>query len=211
MSPAISMDQRLNNMLDEHEIAGVLARWAHARDVADWETLAGCFHSDAMVQISWIHDTASEFIERSKGLAANRKPGMRSKHEITGPNLRLNGDRALGIIDVHLMMRSKVDDTEVDLQSWFHFFDRVEKRDGVWRILNHTAVYEQDRLDVVDPRGAPDGLFDDMDLSGYPNSCKFQQYFQRKVGRRPSDNVVCIHTPEEAELIRSGEAWLAEG
>jgi hypothetical protein len=126
-------------MLDEHEIAGVLSRWAHARDVADWETLEACFHPDAMIRISWIHGTAAEFVERSKALAANRKPGMRNKHEITGPNIRINGARALGICHVHLLIRGMVDDYEVDLQSWFHFFDRIEKRDDVWRILQHTG------------------------------------------------------------------------
>ena len=204
----MTMDQRLRKMLDEHEIADVLARWAHARDVGDWETLEACFHSDAMIWISWIHGTAGEFVERSKALAANRKPGMRNKHEITGPNIRINGNRAVGVCHVHLLIRGMVEGHEVDLQSWFHFFDRIEKRDDVWRILQHTAVYEQDRLDVVDPRGAPDDLFNDMDLSAFPESCKYQQYFQRKVGRRPIDNVICIYTPEETELKRSAEAWL---
>ena len=133
---------------------------------------------------------------------------MRNKHEITGPNIRINGNRSVGVCHVHLLIRGMVEGHEVDLQSWFHFFDRIEKRDDVWRILQHTAVYEQDRLDVVDPRGAPDDLFNDMDLSAFPESCKYQQYFQRKVGRRPIDNAVCIYTPEETELKRSAEAWL---
>ena len=41
---------------DEYQIARLLLRWGHARDSDDWETLAGCFHDDVTIHISWISD-----------------------------------------------------------------------------------------------------------------------------------------------------------
>jgi len=51
------------------------------------------------------------------------------------------------------------DGREVDLQSWMRFFDLLERRDGGWRIVKRTAVYEKDRLDPVDPRSIPKDFF----------------------------------------------------
>jgi hypothetical protein len=64
-------------------------------------------------------------------------------------------------------IRSTVDGHEFDLQSWLRFFDLLEKRDNVWRIVKRTAVYEKDRLEPVDPRGVPKEVFDDMELSDF--------------------------------------------
>lgn len=65
---------------DEHQIANLLIRWGHARDSDDWETLAGCFHDDGTICISWISGPAKDFIARSRAMAAARKPGEHSKH-----------------------------------------------------------------------------------------------------------------------------------
>jgi hypothetical protein len=43
---------------DEHQIASLLIHWEHVRDSDDWETLAGCFHDDATIHLSWISGTA---------------------------------------------------------------------------------------------------------------------------------------------------------
>jgi SnoaL-like domain len=51
---------------DEHQITSLLIRWGHARDSDDWETLAGCFHNDATIHISWISGPAKDFVARSR-------------------------------------------------------------------------------------------------------------------------------------------------
>ena len=58
---------------DEHQIASLLIRWGHARDSDDWETLAGCFHDDATIHISWIAGPVKDFITRSRAMATARK------------------------------------------------------------------------------------------------------------------------------------------
>jgi SnoaL-like domain len=193
---------------DEHQIASLLIRWGHARDSDDWDTLGGCFHDDATIRISWISGLAKDFIARSRTMAATRKPGEHSKHLISGPWIRVNRDHAFSRCHVNLYIRTTIDGHEFDLQSWFRFFDLLERRDNVWRIVKRTAVYEKDRLDPVDPRGLPKDFFADMNLSAFPASAKFLCYRQLRSGRSPSTNIIAVYSDEERALKEEGEVWL---
>jgi hypothetical protein len=193
---------------DEHQISSLLIRWGHARDNDDWETLAGCFHDDATIHISWISGPARDFVARSRAMAAARKPGEHNKHVISGPWIRVNRDRAFSRCHANLYIRSAIDGYEFDLQSWLRFFDLLEKRDNVWRIVKRTAVYEKDRLEPVDPRGVAKDFFADIDLSAFPASAKFLCYRQVRSGRAPSTNIVSVYSDEERALREEGERWL---
>ena len=107
-------------------------------------------------------------------------------------------------------MRTTVDGHELDLQSWIRFFDRLERRNGVWRIVKRTAVYEKDRLDPVDPRGLPADFFADMDLSAFPPAAKFICYVLKRSGISPSTNIISVYTDAERALGVDNERWLAE-
>src|SRR5262245_59443115 len=111
----------------------------------------------------------------------------------------------------NLYIRSTMDGHEFDLQSWIRFFDLLERRDNVWRIVKRTAVYEKDRLEPVDPRGVPKDFFDDMELSAFPTSAKFLCYRQLRSGRSPSTNIISAYSDEERALREEGEAWLENG
>jgi hypothetical protein len=89
-------NNNLPNLIeDEHQIASLVIRWGHARDSDDWETLAGCFHEDATIHISWISGPAKDFIARSRAMAAARKPGEHTKHVISGPWIRIKTETEL--------------------------------------------------------------------------------------------------------------------
>ena len=83
--------------------------------------LAGCFHDDGTIRISWISGPAKDFIARSRALAAARKPGEHSKHLISGPWIRVNRDRAFSRCHVNLHIRTTIDGHKFDLQSWLRF------------------------------------------------------------------------------------------
>ena len=204
-------DPRLPTALDEHDIAALLVRWGHARDSDDWDTLAGCFHDDATIHISWISAPASEFVARSRALAEGRRPGYHTKHLITGPWIRVNGGRAFSRCHVNLYIRAEIGGHEFDVEAWFRFFDLLEKRGGVWRITTRTAVYEKDRMDPVAPHAVPDQLLADMDFSPFPPAAKHLCYLQHATGRPPPAGIVSVYSDEEAALKESAATWLAGG
>jgi hypothetical protein len=193
---------------DEHQIASLLMRWGHARDSDDWETLSGCFHDDATIHISWISGLAKDFVARSRAMATARKPGAHTKHLISGPWIRVNRNRAFSRCHANLYIRTTIDGREFDLQSWIRFFDLLERRDGVWRIVKRTAVYEKDRIDPVDPRGVSKDFFVDMDLSAFPASAKFLCYSLVRNGHSPSTDIISVYSDEERALREEGEVWL---
>src|SRR6185369_10594330 len=144
---------------DEREIADLLVRWGHARDGDDWETLSGCFHEGATIHVSWFSGAAREFVALSRAMALARKPGSHLKHVTTGSWTRINGRRAFSRSHVTLHVRTAIQGHEADLTAWLRFFDLLERRNGVWGLVRRCAVYDKDRVDAVDPRGFPHGLF----------------------------------------------------
>src|SRR5215510_6314640 len=201
-----------NNLLtlieDEHQIANLLIRWGHARDSDDWETLAGCFHDDATIHISWMSGVAMDFVARSRLMAAARKPGDHIKHVISGPWIRVNRDRAFSRCHANLYIRTTIDGHEFDLQAWARFFDLLERRETVWRIVKRTAVYEKDRMEPVDPRGVSKDFFAGMDLSAFPASTKFLCYWLQRIGFSPVTDIISVYSDEDRALREEGERWL---
>ncbi len=198
---------RLQAMLDEHEIAGLLVRWGHARDADDWETLAACFHDEATISISWMSGPVRDFLEGSKAMARARPPGTHVKHVFAGPLILTNGARAFSRCHVTLFARTFIDGHEFDFESLFRFFDLLERREGVWRILRRVGVYEKDRMDPVDPRSVPTGFYEDMDLSSFPSEMRFLCFRQSKAGVRSVPGIA-VYSPQEATLRSDCLAWL---
>jgi SnoaL-like protein len=204
----MSNNQSSTSIEEEHQITSLLIRWGQARDGDDWETLAGCFHDDATIRISWISGSAKDFIARSRAMAAARKSGEHIKHLISVPWIRVNRDHAVSRCNANLYIRTTINGHEFDLQSWIRFFDLLERRDNVWRLVKRTAVYEKDRVDPVDPRGVPKDFFADMDLSPFPPSAKFLCYWQLHSGRSPSTDIISVYSDEERALNEEGKVWL---
>ena len=195
-------------MRDQHEIANLLTRWGHARDSDDWEALAACFHDDATISISWISAAAREFVAASKGMAARRSAGAHMKHLFSGPLIMVNGGRAFSRCHATLYARAMIDGHEMDFQSLFRFFDLLEKREGAWRILKRTGVYEKDRMDPVHPAGVPAGFYEGMGLSAFQPELRFLSFFLSKAGH-PLRRVPVVYSPEEKALLGKSLDWLA--
>ena len=200
-------DAQIQAMMDEHEIAGVVIGWGFARDSGDWEALAACYHEGATMRIMWTAGPAAEFVERLRARPP-QKPGEHTKHLIGVPGIRLNGDRAVSECHITLFSRVILDGHEFDFTAWIRFFDLFEKREGAWRILRRTAIYEKDRMDPAVPGAVPESYFAGMGLEGYPPECKFMCFRHAKQGREMEPDIVGGGSEAERALKKEGEAWL---
>ena len=95
----------INQVNDVHEIDRVSTTWGYSRDYGDWISLNNCFHPDATINISWFSGPANEFIERSKIMLSEFKPGEHSKHQIGRARIQVEGDRATCECHVELLRR----------------------------------------------------------------------------------------------------------
>lgn len=202
---------RLRLQLAKADIAEVLAAWAFARDQGDWDALAACYHHpDGEMHVSWFSGPAADFVAGSRAMAAQRAPGEHSKHFIGNARIEVDGDRAVSECDALVLGRRIVEGIETDSTAFIRFFDRLERRDGKWRILRRVAVYEKDRLDPVVPGGELGAIYGKLPLDAYPAACR---HLCAVIGRGKPMNpaIVSAATPEEQALKREAASWLAGG
>ncbi|MEX0838303.1 MAG: nuclear transport factor 2 family protein [Parvibaculum sp.] len=187
------------------EIADLVNNWAFHRDQEAWDDLSATFHKGGTISLSWFDGPHEGFVVASRQLAA--RSGALLKHYIGVPRIRVNGDRGLSEVNVTIMVRAKTPAGEVDTTSYARFIDRVEKRDGAWKILKRTAVYEKDRADPVDRPSLPDAFFEGLDK--FPEQLKFLAASLDKGGIPLSPATVLDKSPQLAALHAEGDAWLA--
>ncbi len=202
---------RNQTVTDKFEIIEVSTVSFCYRDAAAWDRLAECFHSDAWINSSWFTGSAHEFIEQARKRMGGYHPTNIQKHILGNPHVTLKGNRAVCEFHIILYQRRLIDGYEFDLQTWSTFIDLFEKREGTWRIVRRTPIYEKDRMDPYKPTEVPDAYFAQMDLSRYPAAIRFHCYTnERRTGRAPSANLVLKGSPEEATIRKEADEWLAE-
>ncbi|RLQ22677.1 nuclear transport factor 2 family protein [Seongchinamella sediminis] len=131
------MDARLTALLDKQEITELVYAYCSASDRHDHERLRTLYHPDATDDHGgFFQGLASEFIDSLPDIQA---PMEILHHNITNVNIALDGDYAEGEIYVLAFHRIRTDAQPMDLLIGGRYFDRYEKRDGIWK-FSHKAV-----------------------------------------------------------------------
>lgn len=127
----------MGSRIEDHQtITDLMTGWMH-RDLAEWDEMRRLFHPDATIEISWFSGLASDFIDASAEMSAS---ALRTKHLIGNPLIAYNGNKAL--VETNAIIVGEQVDLELGFTAHNRFLDRVEKRDGVWRILRRQAIYD---------------------------------------------------------------------
>jgi hypothetical protein len=149
----------MQQMLDEYAVRSVRQRWAFARDHGEWETMRACFHPDATVRVLWYSGPVAGFLDETIKSFAEREPGGGSKHWFGNSRVWVKGDRALLETDAQVLGRNRTGGYLFDFTLFIRLYDRIERRQGEWRILRMDAIYDRDRLDPVIPGSVPADFF----------------------------------------------------
>ena len=199
----------IEEMLRDYEVREVRRRWAFARDHGEWETMRACFHPDATVSVSWFDGPIATFLERTIAMSTGRRPEERSKHFIGNARSWAKGDRAILETDAMVLGRNFFAEGQLfDFTYYLRFFDRLEKRQGTWRILSMTAIYDKDRIDPVIPGSVPPSHFAGVKLEGEESAIGWARWMnERRI--RPMPPVVLGGSEGERKLRAAAEAWLA--
>jgi hypothetical protein len=105
-------------------------------------------------------------------------------------------------------VRQAIEGIEVDLTSYGRFLDRLERRDGRWRIVERATVYEQDRFDPVLPSPAFDALMQNADAAHFPAPYRYMGYRVEAAGRSLAEPVHYDGRAETAALKDRYTDWL---
>jgi hypothetical protein len=165
--------------------------------------------AEAHITVSWYSVPLDGFIDRSRAMAATRKPEEHRKHWLGNMRSEIRGARAVLETDVIILIREFLDGTLFDYTSYARFYDLFENRAGVWRILEWNCIYDKDRLDPVVPARDAESVEAQAVLAGPESGFAFMQLRQSKRGRTIPASVVIRDTEGERDLRRRGDAWLA--
>ncbi len=194
---------------DRLDLIALSQAWGICRDQGLWEGLAELFHPEGTIAVTWFAGLHTHFIEACKRV--HQPLGPRTKHLISTPHLRIKNNRALSEMSIQIIGRFKVNDVAADNVCYARFFDRVERRDGRWRVLERVAIYEKDRIDPVVPSAAFDKFMADTDFSTVPEPYRYLGQRLQALGMTLNKNVLCDGSPETLETLRKGAEWLAQG
>jgi hypothetical protein len=191
--------------LDKLAVAEVVQTERAARDQGQWARMAACFHPDSVVSISWIETSGADFVAASEKAFAS---GMRHLHQMAPTLVTLNGDRALAESGAAILLGGRIGGVEVMVTSHARMHARVERRDGVWKIVRLGAVYFEDAMVARIPGETP--VLDAARLAGYRPSLRFLSYLLEEGGKTPRADLAGIDRPDLVEAMLGAEqAWLS--
>jgi len=132
------LDARLQALIDKQEITDLVYAYCNASDRHDHQKLRALYHPDATDDHGgFFKGLASDFIDKLPEIQA---PMEILHHNVTNLNIVLDGDYAEGEIYVLVFHRISTDSEPIDLLIGGRYFDRYEKRDGVWKFSAKAVV-----------------------------------------------------------------------
>ena len=160
-------EQRLARLADRLDIQELLYRYAHAVDRKDWDGVRAVYHPDAYDDHGNYKGNVDGFVENLKKRHAFIEQSM---HCVTNCIIEFDGsDSALvesyyltyqrvlpeaGDVRRNYLCRETLTDADaVQGTAIGRFVDRVERRNGEWRIARRTVVFEVYRGDPTLPGG----------------------------------------------------------
>lgn len=194
------------NVSDREAISELINVWAYHRDRGNWEQLRDTFWPEGTISLSWFDGPFEQFVDSSKEMAAK---GSQAKHIVAQPFVQINGKRAVSEASVTLLARGGNGHLEIDLTTYARFYDLLEKREGGWRIIKRTAIYEKDRVDCVQPSLLFWIASHFINLKKYPKACRFTGFVLKKAGYEVAKNIVEDASEELSLLYKEGDDWLS--
>lgn len=150
-----SLAKTIEDVVAEAEIRDVHLRYCRSNDRRDEELARSCFHPDAVIEL---HQplTVDELMELAAKMLSLYSVTW---HTTSNQLVEVDGDRAWAehyTISTH---RMPADDNgpERDFIAYGRYIDRMERRDGEWRIARRKMLVDYTRNDPVGPSAAAFG------------------------------------------------------
>ena len=189
---------------DRQAIRDLIESWVVWRDAGDWERFRTVWHEDGRMMATWFQGPAEEFIRVSK---AGFERGVSILHFLGGMSIDLAGTRAFAQTKMTISQRALVHEVLCDVVCTGRFCDFLEKRGDRWGIVLRQPIYEQDRLDPVDPSATL--ALDPALLERFPIGYRHLAYLQTQLGFAVKPDMPGLTGPEVEALYARAAAWLA--
>jgi hypothetical protein len=189
---------------DRQLIRELVESWVVWRDAGDWERFRTVWHDDGRMMATWFQGPADEFIRVSR---QGFERGVSILHFLGGHSVDVHRDRAVSQVKMTIAQRAEVHGLLCDVVCTGRFYDFLERREGRWGIVLRQPIYEQDRLDPVDPSARLE--LDRELLERFPVGYRHLAYLQTQIGFTVKPDLPGLKGPEVEALYARGTAWLA--
>jgi hypothetical protein len=187
---------------DRQDIADLMTGWIH-RDLSQWDRLTELFHPDGRIEVTWFEGSAVEFVAASAEMGAS---DLRTKHVITSPVVTFSADGDRAVSETNAVIVAQHVQSGFGCHSHNRFLDRLERRDGTWRILDRKSVYDFASFSFPGALIPPDPA----KLSGYPREYAALAYVL-EVSGFPVRRVFATRGSElEHQIKEAAASWLHE-
>jgi SnoaL-like domain len=196
----------MSDASDRQEIRELVENWVVWRDAGDWERFRTVWHDDGRMLATWFQGPAAEFIQVSR---EGFERGVRILHFLGGTSVDVSGTRAIAQTKMTITQRAPVHEVVCDVVCTGRFYDFLERRQGVWGIVLRQPIYEQDRMNPVDP--AAELALDQAELERFPVGYRHLAYLQTQIGFTVKPDMPGLTGPAVEALYAQGAAWLEAG
>jgi SnoaL-like domain len=142
------MKKTIEEVVAEAAIKDVQMRYCRACDRADYELLRACFHADATTSYGFFGGTVDDFVASAR----QQLPlFLNTTHNTGNQNVEVLGETAWAEHYTVATHRLAADDTGPlrDFVTAVRYIDRMECRQGDWRIAHRKLVLDWTRIDPV--------------------------------------------------------------
>jgi hypothetical protein len=132
-----ALEAQLRELLDKQAITELIHAYCNAADRHDHAKMRALYHEDAIDDHGhFAKGPAMAFIDK---LPEIQKAMAILHHNVTTVNLKLDGDRAEGEVYILAFHQVRQEQELFDVLIGGRYFDKYEKRDGVWK-FSHRAI-----------------------------------------------------------------------
>ncbi|MFF2113851.1 nuclear transport factor 2 family protein [Rhodococcus koreensis] len=185
-------------LADRRAIDDLMTGWIR-RDLAQWDAMRELFHPDGVIAITWFTGLFTDFVDASARMGES---DLRTKHVITSPVVTFRGDRA--VAETNAMVVAENVALKLGCLSHNRFLDRVEKRDGIWKIVDRRSIYDMGSFTF------PCGIVDADTTTKYPPEYAALAYLLDKSGFPVTDAFATKGSDLEASIKHSAQLWLED-
>lgn len=133
-----ALEAQLRELLDKQAITELIHAYCNAADRHDHDKMRALYHEDAIDDHGhFAKGPAMEFIDK---LPEIQKAMAILHHNVTTVNLKLDGDRAEGEVYILAFHQVKHEGGLFDVLIGGRYFDKYEKRGGVWKFSYRSIV-----------------------------------------------------------------------
>jgi SnoaL-like domain len=173
---------RIGLLLDRQDILDCLTRFCRAMDRFDRELFLSAFHRDAVIAAGDFVGGPVDLYEWAAALHAQGQ--VATQHYLLNHSCEIEGDRAHS--ETYYLFAGRNRD-ETNWIAGGRYIDRLDRRDGIWRIAVRTTVIEWSGLVPTMP--IPFAGVADIDGNGAPSRDGSDPSYRRPLVNRRATRI----------------------